>query len=132
MEARVRRSIEETGLCVRDFAILEALLHKGRVPVNALGRTVLLTSGSSTTAVDRLVERGLVRRTDDPGDRRVRLVELTVEGRRLIRPAFTRHAADLDEAVSVLTAKERTTLLALLRKLGMAAEGTLDSVEEAS
>lgn len=123
VEARAHQSIEDAGLCASDFAILETLLHKGPLPVNVVGKKVLLTTGSITTAVDRLAKRGLVARKGDPADRRVRQVELTREGRRLVRPAFARHETDLDEVVSVLTPGERATLVALLRKLGKSAAG---------
>lgn len=124
VEARALRSIEEAGLCASDFGVLEALFHKGPLPVNDLGRKVLLTTGSITTAVDRLAGRGLVERRGHPRDRRVRLVELTPQGRRLIEPSFARHEADLEAVVSVLTPGQRATLVALLRKLGKgAAEG---------
>jgi MarR family transcriptional regulator, 2-MHQ and catechol-resistance regulon repressor len=123
VEAHALRSIADTGLGASDFVVLEVLLHKGPLPVNAIGRRVLLTSGSITTCVDRLARRGLVVRRDDPDDRRVRRVELTPAGRALIEPAFARHAADLDALVQVLGAEERATLVALLRRLGTAAEG---------
>src|SRR3954466_12845841 len=122
VEARAHDSIVHTGLGDTDFAILEALLHKGPMPVNTIGRKLLLTSGSITTAIDRLVAKGLVARGEDPGDRRVRVVELTREGRKLIVPAFARHAKDLEHIASVLTPAERTTLVNLLRKLGKGAE----------
>ena len=124
VEARALASIAGTGLCASDFGVLEALLHKGPLPVNALGKKVLLTSGSMTAAVDRLVARRLVARNDDSRDRRVRVVALTPEGRRLIKSAFARHASDLDEVVSVLTETERSTVLALLKRLGQGADDT--------
>ncbi len=130
VEASALQSIAGTGLCASDFSLLEALLHKGPLPVNVLGRKLLLTTGSITTAVDRLVRRGLVVRKDHPQDRRVRLVELTAEGRALIEPAFLRHAADLDEVVAVLTPEERVTLLALLRRLGKGAAGLTDEPDD--
>src|SRR3954465_8371879 len=118
VEARAIESIAETGLGQTDFAILEALLHKGPMPVNTIGRKLLLTSGSITTAIDRLAAKNLVARVDDPSDRRVRMVELTPRGRKLIAPAFARHERDLEAVVSgALTAQERTTLVNLLRKL---------------
>ena len=123
MEVRAQQSIADTGLCTSDFAILETLLHKGPLPVNTIGRKVLLSTGSITTAVDRLETRGLVARKEDPGDRRVRLVQLTAAGRKLIGPAFEQHAEDLETIVSVLTREERATLVALLRKLGRSAAG---------
>jgi MarR family 2-MHQ and catechol resistance regulon transcriptional repressor len=131
VENRALRSIEDTGLCASDFGVLETLLHKGTLPVNVLGRKLLLTTGSITTAVDRLAKRGLVQRKDDPSDRRVRLVELTPRGRQLIGPAFARHEDDLEKLASALTHEERATLVELLRKLGRAAEGTLDDPDEA-
>ena len=123
VEARAHESIEHNGLHATDFAILEALLHKGPMPVNTIGKKLLLTSGSITTAVDRLVAKGLVARGEDPDDRRVRVVELTREGRRLIVPAFARHEKDLEHVIATaLTSHERTTLVNLLRKLGTSAE----------
>lgn len=116
-------SIAHTGLGATDFGILEALLHKGPMPVSVLGRKLLLTSGSITSAVDRLERRGLVARRDDAGDRRVRRVHLTARGRRLITPAFVRHAADLERLAGVLTHVERRALVTLLRKLGLGAAG---------
>ena len=59
------------------YAVLEVLLHKGALPVNAIGEKVLLTSGSMTTAVQRLEKKGLVRRERSEGDARVVLVHLT-------------------------------------------------------
>ena len=126
VEARVLGSIQTTGLCASDFGVLEALLHKGPLPVNVLGKKMLLTSGSITTSVDRLVERGLVARKDDPADRRVRVVALTAAGRRLIKSAFARHETHLAGVVGVLTPGERATLVALLRKLGTHASGSPD------
>lgn len=126
VEVRALESIAGTGLGASDFAILETLLHKGALPVNTIGRKVLLTTGSITSAVDRLEARALVVRRDAPGDRRVRLVHLTAAGRRLIERAFEQHAADLEEVVSVLTRAERATLVDLLRKLGKSAQGVAD------
>jgi MarR family 2-MHQ and catechol resistance regulon transcriptional repressor len=86
-----------------------------------LGTKVLLTSGSMTAAVDRLERRRLVRRRDDPDDRRARVVHLTAAGRKLIRALFASHEQAIENAVSALTAKERVTLVGLLRKLGLGA-----------
>ena len=132
VEARALASIADTGLCASDFGVLEALLHKGPLPVNALGKMVLLTSGSMTAAVDRLTARRLVARKEDPHDRRVRVVALTPEGRRLIKSAFARHASDLEEVVSVLAGTERSVLLSLLRTLGQGADDVQEQLNDAS
>ena len=58
VEAYAEKSITELEMCGSDFAVLEALLHKGPLPVNEIGKKVLLTSGSITAAVDRLEKEG--------------------------------------------------------------------------
>src|SRR5262245_19872539 len=79
-----QRSIEALDMCLSDFAILEALLHKGPQSVTELRRRIDLTSGSMTTAIDRLEERRLVERADHATDRRAWVIHLTPEGRTLI------------------------------------------------
>src|SRR5438093_4486927 len=79
--------IEDTGLGDSDFRVLEALLHKGPLPVNTIGPIVDLTPGSISVAVDRLFEKGLVSRVESTHDRRVRIVALTTRGKDIIVPA---------------------------------------------
>jgi len=122
LERVAKRSIENTGMCYSDFAILEAILHKGPLPVNTVAPMVGLTSGSMTTAVDRLERRGLVTREMDAEDRRARLVRLTPQGRELIEDVFRQHAADIEDVSSVLTASERESLTRLLKKIGLHAD----------
>ncbi len=109
--------IASLGLCFTDFGVLEILLHRGPMPVNSIAETVMITSGSMTTAVDRLVDRGLVRRTAHPTDKRVRMVELTAEGRSLIEKAYGEHAQTIERTFEVLSAQERSDLLSILLKL---------------
>ena len=119
VEAYAENSISQLELCGSDFAVLEALLHKGPLPVNEIGKKVLLTSGSITVAVDRLEEKGLVERRAHGSDRRARIVHLTREGKKLITRAYADHAADLERLASAsLTKKERDTLIRLLKQIG--------------
>jgi MarR family 2-MHQ and catechol resistance regulon transcriptional repressor len=121
VEAYAKRSIDGSELCGSDFAVLEALLHKGELPVNEIGRKVLLTSGSITVAVDRLEAKGLVERRASADDRRARIVHLTGEGRKLITRAYAEHATDMERLASELSATERATLIRLLKKIGLKA-----------
>ena len=126
IQENVARSISTLGLGLSDFAVLEVLLHKGPLPVNVIGKKVLLTSGSITAAVDRLESKRLLRRTYDPKDRRSRIVELTETGRNLIERAFQKHATDMEETMAVLKTGERAELVRLLKKVGMWAAARLD------
>src|ERR1700751_1009968 len=114
--------LEETGIDDTDFRILEALLSKGPLPVNGIGPKVFLTPGSISTAVDRLVERGLVSRVESPEDRRVRIVSLTAKGKELIAPIFRKHAAEIRKVFADVSPKELRALETTLKKMGKRAE----------
>jgi DNA-binding MarR family transcriptional regulator len=81
VETYAEKSVTDLEMCGSDFAVLEALLHKGPLPVNEIGKKVLLTSGSITVAVDRLEQKNLVERRAHGSDRRARIVHLTKKGR---------------------------------------------------
>ncbi len=114
--------LAETGIDDTDFRILEVLLNKGPLPVNTIGPKVFLTPGSISTAVDRLVERGLVNRVESPDDRRVRVVSLTPKGKELIAPVFRKHAAEIRKVFADASLKELRALEATLKKIGKRAE----------
>jgi MarR family 2-MHQ and catechol resistance regulon transcriptional repressor len=117
-----QKSITAAGLgSLSDFAVLELLLHKGAQPVNIIGEKILLTSGSITTAVQRLEKRGLVSRERSTTDARV-VVHLTDLGHELIEPSFEAHAKDLNVLFDVLDESERTQFANLIRKVGQRAE----------
>ena len=119
VETYAENSITELEMCGSDFAVLEALLHKGPLPINEIGKKVLLTSGSITVAVDRLESKGLVERRASGTDRRARIVHLTKEGRQLITRVYADHASDMERlAAASLNRAERETLIRLLKKIG--------------
>lgn len=122
VSAHAKASFAEMELGRSDFLILELLLHKGPQLVNQLGKRIDLTSGSMTTAIDRLSERGLVERVPDETDGRAKRVTLTREGKALIAKAFEGHKKRLDRTAHALSKPERAQLIALLKKLGRGAE----------
>jgi MarR family 2-MHQ and catechol resistance regulon transcriptional repressor len=119
-------AIEDTGLGESDFRVLEALLHKGPLPVNTIGPIVDLTPGSISVAVDRLVAKGLVSRVESTEDRRVRIVALTPRGKELIVSAFRNHSGRMRRVFSELNAEELRGLEAALKKTGKRAAALMD------
>jgi MarR family 2-MHQ and catechol resistance regulon transcriptional repressor len=115
------QSIANAGLCLTDFAALEALLHKGSLSISEIQDKVQLASGSMTAAIDRLEKHGLVVRKSTASDRRARIVQLTEEGKRVAAACFEKHASDLEDLMSVLSANEKQQLYAALKKLGLLA-----------
>jgi MarR family 2-MHQ and catechol resistance regulon transcriptional repressor len=122
MEAYAAPTLRASGLADSDFRVLEALLHKGALPVNTIGAKVFLTPGSISVAVDRLLERGLVTRVEDAADRRVRIVDLTPKGRKLIECVFAAHAAEMNALADEIPAADRRQFAAMLKTLGKNAD----------
>jgi MarR family 2-MHQ and catechol resistance regulon transcriptional repressor len=118
--------IEETGLGLSDFGVLEVLLHKGPLPVNTIGPIVDLTPGSISTAVDRLVAKGLVSRVESTQDRRVRIVALSARGTDLIASAFRKHSGQMKRVFSELSSEELRGLETALRKVGKRAAALME------
>jgi len=114
-------SLLEEGLGESDFRVLEVLLHKGPMPVNAIGPKVYLNPGSVSVAVDRLYKKGFVSRVECSKDRRVRTVSLTEKGREVFVPLFRRHTALIKRAFQDVPAEELQQL-ELVKKIGERAE----------
>jgi len=114
--------ILKEGLGDSDFRVLDVLLHKGPMPVNALGPRVDLNPGSVSVAVDRLYKKGLVSRVESESDRRVRTVSLTEKGRRVFVPVFRQHAALIKRAFQDVSPEEQRQMEEVLKRIGRRAE----------
>lgn len=92
LDAARRSAFERNGLDVWEFDVLAALRRSGApyaMSAGHLATATHVTSGTMTNRIDRLTERGLVRREADPADRRGVQVHLTAEGRQRVDAAFT-------------------------------------------
>jgi DNA-binding MarR family transcriptional regulator len=110
----------EYGLAGGDFDVLATLRRAGppyRLKPGELSRSTMVTTGGMTKRLDRLEARGLIRREDDPGDRRGKLIALTDDGRSRVDRAVEAHLRNEERLLAELTAGKRTELAGLLREL---------------
>jgi DNA-binding MarR family transcriptional regulator len=84
---------------------------------SALAQALAVTAPNITMWIDRLAERGWVRRRQSPTDRRRQELRLTAEGARLVAQATDRLVAAERAALGGLSVAERAMLLELLHKL---------------
>ena len=122
IEATLQRQIASHDLSMTEFAVLEVLYHKGPLPIGELGDRVLLTSGSMTYVVDKLVRRGLIGREACKDDRRVTYAVLTEEGRKRIDVVFPEHAELIRTLMNGLEQREQERATELIKRLGRYAE----------
>jgi MarR family transcriptional regulator, 2-MHQ and catechol-resistance regulon repressor len=121
--AHADADVARHGLSLAEFEAMEALHHKGPLLVGELQRAVLKSSGGITYVVDRLEEKGLVRRRPCPEDRRALYAELTAEGTARMEQIFPEHAAIIERALSSLSAADQERAVELLKRLGHGAAG---------
>jgi MarR family transcriptional regulator, 2-MHQ and catechol-resistance regulon repressor len=116
---QVNKFIQTKGLNPTEFAVLELLYHKGDQPLQQIGGKILLASGSITYVVDKLEEKGLLKRVACPKDRRVTFASITEEGKAFIGEIFPEHEARIHELMSSLSSDEKETAIELVKKLGL-------------
>jgi MarR family 2-MHQ and catechol resistance regulon transcriptional repressor len=117
----VNKVIQANGLNPTEFAVLELLYHKGDQPMQQIGGKILLASGSITYVVDKLEQKGMLRRIACPKDRRVTYAQITDEGKNFISDIFPAHAEQIHALMSSLSDEEKTEAIDLLKKLGLPA-----------
>jgi DNA-binding MarR family transcriptional regulator len=105
-----------------EFDVLSALRRAGdpyQLSPKSLLQQTLVSSGTMTNRIDRLVERGLVVRNTDPNDGRGILVRMTAQGGTRVDAAITRLVDAEAELLGGLSASDQQRLAALLRKLSL-------------
>jgi len=127
---RSREDIARHGLTPGEFAVLEALYHKGPLLLGEIRAKILVSSGGITYLVDRLEERGLLERRHCPEDRRARYAALTSDGIALMDRIFPAHAVALKDAVAGLGPEAQEVLTDLLRTLGQSARSGMGEPPE--
>ena len=100
-----------------DFALLEVLHHLGPQSIKALGDRVRLTSGSITTAIQRLEKLDFIHRRPNPHDRRKTFIHLAQRGKAQLLPALEAQDRRLQDSFAALDAVERAEFARLCQKL---------------
>lgn len=124
------KNLEELGLSVSHYSILDHLDHVGMAKTQALCRVALLTSGSVTHAVNQLVDQGYVRKVPCTEDKRVTWVELTQAGKAAFKAVQSQHLTYLgwlfedfsDEQKQVFIDQIKQFGLTITRKIGQEQE----------
>jgi MarR family transcriptional regulator, 2-MHQ and catechol-resistance regulon repressor len=120
--SKASAQLEQSGVTLGQFAVLEALHHLGPMCQHALADKLLRSGGNVTLVVDNLEKRGWVRRERQQDDRRMVQIHLTPKGARLIAKVFPEHAIAITKIMNELTEHEQEELRRIAGKLGHGAE----------
>jgi DNA-binding MarR family transcriptional regulator len=106
---------ERMGVTSNELEVLGTLVARGPLSAGDIAHRTGLTSGAVTRLIDRLVERGTVRRRPDPEDRRRVLVEITPTAERACEPFYGPIAREGTALLAERTEKELEVILEYLR-----------------
>ncbi len=99
--------VKATGLSMPQFGLLMQLHHRGSCGMSEVSERFEITPAAASQLVDKLVQSGLVRREEDPHDRRAKSLNLTAKGRELIQQGLEQRYQWVERWVGKLTPEER-------------------------
>ncbi|TWP37705.1 MarR family winged helix-turn-helix transcriptional regulator [Leekyejoonella antrihumi] len=120
LDKSIRENFAGFDLLPGEFDVLATLRRSGspyKLTPGVIGELTMVTSGAITNRIDRMVDKGLVKRELDPDNRRIIVVVLTRRGRELINEVIDSHVAHEIKLMESLSDGEQKQLAELLRKL---------------
>jgi DNA-binding MarR family transcriptional regulator len=127
MEVITTRSMQEranfvkaAGLSMAQFGILMHLHYRHNCGISHLGEHMDISAAAASQLVDRLFQHGLLERTEDPSDRRAKVLTLTPKGRELIEKSLTARTRWVDELVGAISPEDYDEVTVTLTKLTQA------------
>lgn len=108
------RYSRRNGLSMSQNGALLHLSRRGTCGVTDIGDSLGVTSGAASQMLDRLVQQGLIVRSEDPNDRRARRITLTEEGHQAVRESIQAQQGWFDDLAAALSAGEKEQISAAL------------------
>ncbi len=114
---QAERRLVENGLSIMEFRILKTLNRDGPQPMIKLAEANMITQGWVTNIVDKLEEKGLVRRVRSQSDRRVINIITTEKGREFYNTIKELHEAFIINTMNFMSEKDREDLKCVLARM---------------
>jgi len=120
---------KEAGLSMSQLSTLMRLYHHGGCVVSDIADSLDVSNAAASQMVERMVNLGLIERTEDPEDRRVKQITPTMKGRQLIQDSIDARQRWMQEMTDALTPEEQESIsvaLTTLTEAALAMENTLE------
>ena len=119
----------ERGLSMSQLGALFHIHHRGSSGVSDLGDDLGVTSSAASQMLERLVHQGLILRSEDPSDRRVKHIVLTDKGLQVLHESIRARQSWLADLAETLSGSEKEDIIAALNILIDKAEHLSQLVE---
>jgi len=121
------RAMKDAGLSPSQLSTLMRLHYHGPCPISEVGDDLGVTTAAARPMVERLVQQGLIERSEDPEDRRVRPIRLTPQGKALVGRGIEARLAWMQGLQDALAPKEQAQASRILGRLTEAARHLTDA-----
>ncbi len=112
-----KRFMDEAELSASQANTMMRLYHTDTCSVSSVSEQLGVTNAATSQLVERLVQMQLVARSEDPADRRNKLLTLTPQGRQLLERAITARSQWMEELASQLTPEQQAGISTALQEL---------------
>jgi DNA-binding MarR family transcriptional regulator len=112
---------KSTGLSMPQFSILMQLHYKGASGMSEISERFDVSAAAASQLVDKLVQAGYIERTEDPHDRRAKLLKLSTNGAKLVDDGIQERYRWMDDLASKFSATDQTKISDALTLLTEAA-----------
>ena len=114
----IRKDVAKYGLNTTEFSVLELLYHKGDQPIQTIGKSVLISSSSTTYVVDKLEQKKYIVRRGCSEDRRVIYAALTDTGRIFMDEIFPQHQVGMRKLFEDIDVSDVHKTISTLKRIG--------------
>jgi len=117
-----KRTMDDTGLSPSQLGTLMRLHHGGACGLSTLSEHLGVSRAATSQLTDRLVHLNLLERTENPADRRAKLLTLTPDGEAVIRRSIDARRRWMEQLTDVLDDQQQSIIITALKSLTEAAK----------
>src|SRR5690625_93698 len=121
VEQNIKKDIRNYGIATSEFAVLEALYHKGKQTVQQISNAVLINSGSITYVIDKLEAKKFIERNHCEEDRRVVHIAITDAVKEFMDDVFHQHHNAIGADFTEMHTEEKQFIIDVLKRVGQKA-----------
>ena len=129
--SKFRQYMIANGLSMTQMTSMFLILHSGSCSISDLATQLDISNAAASQLIERLVQQDLLTRTEDPSDRRNKLLELTEKGKTTVAKSMQARQLWLQELVAILGDTEKKDIISAFEILTAKAEALTPPSEPA-
>jgi len=119
ISSRLYMKLDKEGLTESQFYLLDVLYHCGPMNQKELGKKIFRSEGNITMVVNNLERRKLIKKKQNPDDKRIYIIKLKTEGKELYEKVFPKFLKAMMREFEGIKEKEHKEFQKICRRIGL-------------